>query len=146
MKETKYFEMNSLEDLRNFTKKFVARLQLPQLLFLEGELGAGKTQFVRSLADFALAKGPVASPTFSLHHEYVTPEFSVHHFDFYRLKDEAEIESTGIYECLRRPNGLVVVEWPELMKLDATPKGWNFCRLKTIVEGSKRIIEQSYEP
>lgn len=90
---------------------------------LEGELGAGKTQFVRGLVKGLGGKGEqVTSPTFVLLNVYETPKMSVYHLDAYRTGGADDFQALGFLELLDQ-NGLVVVEWAgkvaELMPPDA---------------------------
>jgi len=85
---------------------------------LEGELGAGKTHFVRGLVAGWGGAEQATSPTFSLVHEYPTPRGPVFHLDLYRAASAADIWSAA-HDELEAPHGLVVVEWadrfPELL-------------------------------
>jgi len=89
---------------------------------LSGDLGAGKTHFVRGLAAGWGATEEATSPTFALLHEYETPRGKVLHLDLYRAKDAEEIWS-AVHDELDAAGGLLVVEWadrfPELLPPDA---------------------------
>lgn len=89
---------------------------------LVGPLGAGKTQFVKGLVAEIGAAGPVASPTFTLIHEYTGGRVPVYHFDFFRIEDRASAERLGLDEYFFG-DGVSVVEWadkfPELIPTGA---------------------------
>lgn len=85
---------------------------LPTFLALYGDLGVGKTAFVRGFASVFAPTARVKSPTFSLVNEYRGEERSVFHFDMYRITDEDELYSIGFYDYLER-NGICLVEWSE---------------------------------
>jgi tRNA threonylcarbamoyladenosine biosynthesis protein TsaE len=77
---------------------------------LEGELGAGKTEFVRGFVAALNPAAAVKSPSFSICNIYETEKFPVYHFDFYRLSDAAELGETGFDEYASG-NGVCLVEW-----------------------------------
>lgn len=84
-------------------------------VFLEGELGAGKSTFARYLLDaFEIERPPEGSPTFAIAHEYRARQFPVAHVDLYRLKSEEEIEQAGLEGYFWNWEGVVIVEWMSL--------------------------------
>ena len=83
----------------------------PKFIALYGDLGVGKTAFVRGLASVIAPNSIVRSPTFALVNEYRAPKSSLFHFDMYRIEDEDELYSIGFYDYLDR--GICVVEWSE---------------------------------
>src|SRR5665213_2891676 len=83
-----------------------------EILALHGDLGAGKTQFVRGLL-IGLGGNPrtVSSPTFVLHNIYDTGRIPLHHFDAYRTSSPDDFESVGFTELLNQ-NAILAIEWP----------------------------------
>ncbi|HEV8378603.1 MAG TPA: tRNA (adenosine(37)-N6)-threonylcarbamoyltransferase complex ATPase subunit type 1 TsaE, partial [Tepidisphaeraceae bacterium] len=102
--------------------KLAESLQPNDVVALEGELGAGKTQFVRGLVKALAGDGrAVSSPTFVLLNVYQTPLFAVYHLDAYRVSGAEDFSSIGFSELLEQ-NGIVVVEWPSRVKEILPPK------------------------
>ncbi len=110
------------------TEKLSAKLAMfahpPLVIFLQGDLGSGKTTFVRLFLRSLHYAGPVKSPTFTIVEEYdvkiANGEMLVYHFDLYRLTQSEELELIGIREYLRE-NAVLFFEWPE-RALDVLPK------------------------
>ena len=83
-----------------------------QVIALAGDLGAGKTQWVRGLARGLGFAGRVHSPTFTLVNEYAGGRLKLFHLDLYRLETPEQVLSAGIEEFLH-PDGVAVIEWAE---------------------------------
>jgi len=107
------------------------------LVFLNGELGAGKTTLTRGVLRASGHKSAVKSPTYTLVEEYDTARGKVFHFDLYRLKDPEELEWMGIRDYLEQQS-LCFIEWPELGK-GLLPEPDIVISLKT--EGDGRIAK-----
>ena len=85
---------------------------LPRFVALFGDLGVGKTAFVRGFTQAVAPNARVKSPTFALVNEYKGERCSVFHFDMYRIEDEDELYSIGFYDYASR-NGICLTEWSE---------------------------------
>lgn len=86
-----------------------------EVFALEGDLGSGKTTFVRGLARGLGFAGPVTSPTFNLVHRYAGGRLAIAHFDLYRLKSTGEIEALDLDGVLDS-GAVVAIEWPLLAR------------------------------
>ncbi|MGY6276538.1 tRNA (adenosine(37)-N6)-threonylcarbamoyltransferase complex ATPase subunit type 1 TsaE [Methylomonas sp. MgM2] len=106
-------ELNDSDETEAFGAALGKALPKKCLLFLYGELGAGKTTLMRGLLREAGYGGPVRSPTYSLVEEYHLPDRVVFHFDLYRLKDPEELEWLGINDYLSQ-DALCCIEWPQM--------------------------------
>ena len=107
---------NSVEETENYgislAKKLAEDNTFPRFIALYGDLGVGKTAFVRGFTSVFAQKARVKSPTFALVNEYKGDAISVFHFDMYRITDEDELYSIGFYDYQDR-NGICLVEWSE---------------------------------
>ena len=99
-------------------REFALDLPPGSVVALTGELGSGKTRFVKGLVAEIGAPGEVTSPTFTLIHEYTGGRLPVYHFDFFRIEDRRSAERLGLEEYFFG-DGICVVEWadkfPELI-------------------------------
>jgi tRNA threonylcarbamoyladenosine biosynthesis protein TsaE len=87
-------------------------LEQPLILYLTGDLGAGKTTLVRGFARACGIAAPVRSPTYSLVHVHEADTLTLVHLDLYRLRDPGELEHLGLREWAR-PGCLWLIEWPQ---------------------------------
>ena len=95
----------------DLAKQMQSSNTFPPFVALYGDLGVGKTAFVRGFASVITPASAVRSPTFALVNEYRAKPLPIFHFDMYRIEDEDALESIGFYDYLDR--GLCVVEWSE---------------------------------
>jgi len=118
-------------------RQLAASLRRGDVLALAGDLGAGKTQFTKGLAEGLGVECDVTSPTFTLVHEYHGGRLSLFHIDLYRLEDEEEVLDIGLDDYLES-DGVTVIEWAD--KFEALmPAAVRWIRFG-IQEGDEREI------
>ena len=117
------------------------------VIALSGDLGAGKTQFVKGLARGLGIAGRVHSPTFTLVNEYGGGRLRLFHLDLYRLETPEQIRSAGIEEFLA-PDGVSVVEWAERLGSGLWAPGsgdrWMRVNLEIVSETERKIIYDDF--
>ena len=111
--------ISSEEKLGEFAKNFSFKLKQGDIFFLYGEMGVGKTTFIRYLInEFQESKNlditEVPSPTFNLLNEYQVQDLVIKHYDLFRLKDKSEIRDLHLFEDSK--NTITLIEWPELIE------------------------------
>lgn len=94
-------------------RAFAERARPGMIVGLKGDLGAGKTQFVRGVAAGLGSKDRVHSPTFALLNEYHGGRFPIFHIDLYRLETPDAIHSAGMEEYFQQKEGITLIEWFE---------------------------------
>tara|TARA_A100001015_G_scaffold120520_1_gene133555 strand:+ start:149 stop:601 length:453 start_codon:yes stop_codon:yes gene_type:complete len=99
-----------------FARKFSKVLKVGDVVLLHGEIGAGKTTFIRYLINSLEKKnkvklGEITSPTFSILNEYEIKNITIRHYDLFRIKDSSEIKNIGIYENIH--DFITFIEWPD---------------------------------
>ena len=114
-------DLSSEKQTEELALKFLNKLKPGNKVFLYGEMGVGKTTFVRYLINGLQKKNKlivteVISPTFNLLSEYSINNLTIKHYDLYRLKNEREVDSLGLFE--EEPDTIILVEWPEIIKRD----------------------------
>jgi tRNA threonylcarbamoyladenosine biosynthesis protein TsaE len=134
------FISNSVAETIAFARAWAEALMPSDVVAVVGVLGAGKTHFVKGLVQGLASADEVTSPTFTLIHEYRQGRLPVFHFDFFRLKDRAEIDEIGFDEYLNE-GGIVVVEWADRFP-QVLPKGTRWLRIDAVSEAGRAISEE----
>ena len=103
---------HSEDETAAVARQFASRLKPGDVVLLSGNLGAGKTAFVRGLAEgLGIDPGEVSSPTFTIVHEYRGGRLALYHVDLYRL-EKAATEDLGLEE-MGVADGILAIEWPD---------------------------------
>ncbi len=84
------------------------------IIFFKGELGSGKTSFIKQLLNKVYNFDEVTSPTFGIINTYLTSNISIFHYDLYRVKELSELDDIGLFNNLEL-DGLHLIEWPEII-------------------------------
>ena len=118
-------DISSEETTRELAKNFSNYLKGGEIIFLYGEMGVGKTTFVKYLINQLLEKKnlqttEVTSPTFNLLNEYEIDNLIIKHYDLFRLKNESEIKNLDLFD--QNKNTITLIEWPELIKKENVKK------------------------
>ena len=116
-------QLKSLEDTQKFSKNISEIIKPGDIIFLFGEIGVGKTTFVRFFINYLESKNgiknsDVLSPTFNIVYDYDVGNITILHYDLYRLKNYKDISQLGMFETSN--DSIKIVEWPEL--IESKPK------------------------
>ena len=112
-------ELSSEKNIEELAGKFLNKIKLGDIIFLYGEIGVGKTTFVRYLVNKFQKKNKleiteVTSPTFNLLSEYQINQIKINHYDLFRLKSYEEIKNLDLFgDC---KNSITLIEWPQIIK------------------------------
>ena len=107
------------KDTQSISQKISNYLSKEDIVFLYGEIGVGKTTFIKHLINSLQFKSnqkitEVPSPTFNIVYEYKIDELIIQHYDLYRVKSHMELKNIGIFE--NQKDSLILIEWPEIIK------------------------------
>ncbi|HEY1308328.1 MAG TPA: tRNA (adenosine(37)-N6)-threonylcarbamoyltransferase complex ATPase subunit type 1 TsaE [Vicinamibacterales bacterium] len=127
---------HSEEETIEVARRMAASLSAGDVLLLSGQLGAGKTAFVRGLAQgLGIAEDEVSSPTFTIVHEYRGGRLALYHVDLYRL-DRAATDDLGLDE-LGVADGVLAIEWPD--RLTHALPGARTINIELVDDTTRRI-------
>ena len=115
-------KISSISELKKITFKIKKILSPGDVIFLNGEIGVGKTTFTRYLINYlqekeGLKMTEIPSPTFNLLYEYDFKKFKIMHYDLFRIKKKKELQNLGLFFDEKKE--VKIIEWPILLK---TPK------------------------
>jgi len=112
-------QLKSLEDTQNLSIKISKIVGVGDIIFLHGEIGVGKTTFVRFFINHLenkneIKNSDVLSPTFNIVYDYDIGDIKILHYDLYRLKNYRDISQLGVFETAK--DHIKIIEWPELIE------------------------------
>ncbi len=135
--------IHQLDEIRNAARQFIEQAlkgDCQRVVAFYGSMGAGKTTFIRALCEELGVTDVVTSPTFAIVNEYEVDraeEFSIFHFDFYRIKRLEEVYDMG-YEDYFYGSSLCLIEWPELIE-ELLPDDCLRVTVRVLDDGSREI-------
>jgi len=130
------FSLNEIEDS---AKQFIAYLKDKKVVAFSGNLGAGKTTFIKELCNQLGVKENVTSPTFSIINQYTTVNNStIFHIDLYRVKDEEEAINAGVEESIYSGD-VCFIEWPEKL-ISLLPEDTVDVFMEPVNESKRKLV------
>ena len=135
-------DLSSEEKTEELADKILKKLKIGDIIFLYGEMGVGKTTFIKYLIngfqkENKMKLTEVTSPTFNLLNEYKINQIKINHYDFFRLKSVEEIKNLGLFEDNK--NLIILIEWPQIIK--KKPKNLIELNFKYEDDHKKRSIQ-----
>lgn len=133
-------EVNNLADLPAVAQQLSDFAGSEKVFIFEGDMGAGKTTFIKNFCKHLGVEDVVSSPTYSIVNEYKSPGGAVFHFDFYRIKDIREAYDLG-YEEYFYGHGTCLIEWPERVE-EILPENYIKVEIK-VLDQDRRLFRLS---
>jgi len=112
-------DLSSEKKTEELAKKILDKIKVGDIIFLYGEMGVGKTTFIKYLINALQKKNKlketeVTSPTFNLLNEYQINRVKINHYDLFRLKSPNELKDLNLFET--GAQSITIIEWPEIIK------------------------------
>ena len=112
-------DLSSEKKTEELANKILKKIRIGHIIFLYGEMGVGKTTFIKYLInglqnENKLELSEVTSPTFNLLNEYQINEVKINHYDLFRLKSQIELENLDIFSDIK--NVITLIEWPQIIE------------------------------
>lgn len=139
MEQEKQLISKSLADLAQHAKTLIQFAGDQKLWLFIGEMGAGKTTFIKTICETLQVEDAVSSPTFSIVNEYLTRNSeTIYHFDFYRMEDAEEGINIGVEEYFYSGH-LCLIEWPQVIS-SLLPDEFMTVHIEELRTGERKII------
>jgi len=135
-------DITSEQKTEELAIKFYKKIKINDVVFLYGEIGVGKTTFIKYLINTFQKKNKlelteVTSPTFNLLNEYQIKGIKINHYDLFRLKSEKELKNLGLFD--HNLNIITLIEWPQIIK--EKPKNLIELNFKYEQDHKKRSVQ-----
>ena len=133
----------NLKDLEVFAKKFALKLNKGSLILLKGDLGSGKTTFIRfiinSLFEINKLNKPlqINSPSFPILLTYDLKNYEIYHYDFYRIQNVSELKELDIFENFS--DSISFIEWPEIILENFSNINYYLIEMKTVTDKTRKM-------
>lgn len=137
--EKRQFISHNVSETQKFAESFAKNLNGGETILLCGELGAGKTHFVKGLARALEIDDVITSPTFALHNAYCGKKLTLNHFDFYRIESSEEVEMLGLNEFFGEKGSVCAIEWSENI-VDLLPKNCITVTIRKLSDSEREIV------
>lgn len=132
---------HNTQQTQDFAQQFAQTLVGGETILLNGDLGAGKTHFVKGIATGLGIDDVITSPTFALHNQYESGRLVLNHFDFYRIMDPAEAEILGLNEFFGEKQSVCCIEWSENIA-ELLPSNCIIVTIEKIDDNTRQITIQ----
>ena len=130
-------QIEDLEKIREAAREFVSQMGDARVFAFYGQMGAGKTTFIKAVCEELGVSDVITSPTFAIVNEYTAASGPIYHFDFYRIKKLEEVYDMG-YEDYFYSGALCLIEWPELIE-ELLPEDAVRVTIEEQVDGSRTV-------
>ena len=138
----KKYTTKSVEETIRLGFEFAKGLDCETFVALYGDLGAGKTAFVKGIVKYFLPDTIVTSPTYNIVNTYIAQNTTLHHYDMYRINDEEDLYSVGFFDNLK--NCIVIAEWCENIPFALPEKRVQVTITKDLNDENIRYVEMEY--
>ena len=131
-------QIRDIEHIGEAAREFIQHIGEHRVFAFYGEMGAGKTTFIKAICEELGVEDVITSPTFAIVNEYTSSDGPIYHFDFYRIKKLEEVYDMG-FEDYFYSGALCFIEWPELIE-DVLPEDAVKVQIKEEEDGTRAIL------
>ncbi len=130
--------IKNIDNIREAAREFIGHIGEHRVFAFYGEMGAGKTTFIKAICEELGVEDVITSPTFAIVNEYTSSDGPIFHFDFYRIKKLEEVYDMG-FEDYFYSGALCFIEWPELIE-EVLPEDAVKVSIKEEEDGTRAIL------